>query len=474
MIAPLRHRTFRVLFSGQLVSNLGDWLDYLALVVLIAYVWHRGPGSLAALAVVIAIPWAVAAPFAGVLADRWPKRPVMVACDLARAALVLGLVFAPSIWVLLPLVFGKTLFSTAFAPAEQATIRATVPEDDLLAANSLSQLATQAMKVVGPALGGLIVGLSSPRVAFAVDAATFVVSALILSRLPRLAIERPEEEEGASFLGQLREGFVFIARRRALALAIGSISAAVFLVFTFDTLSPLALRALGLGPSLLGLSISGIGLGAVVGAVAIGSFGRRVQPFALLGASKAVAGVLVAVIGVAAVVGVHSAPAVWIPVVLGIGVASAGVLVSFPTILQRETPPSMMGRVSATASAVPTVLQMIAPLIGAVIASAVGVGWVLLGSGSALAVAGAVVFAIRPRVGAAEEAPREPPERLLALAALGLPIAGVSGEQRAVLEALSEDELRVVDDVGRRLAAAEPEVVAHDVPRQTDPAKGGD
>ena len=159
---------------------------------------------------------------------------------------------------------------------------------------------------------------------------------------------------------------------------------------------------------------------------------------------------------------------------IGIGVASAGVLVSFPTIIQLETPPNMMGRVSATASAVPTVLQMIAPLIGAVIASAVGVGWVLLGSGSALAVVGAVVFAIRPRVGAAAPAEKAPPERLLALAALGLPIAGVSGEQRAVLEALSEDELRVVDDVGRRLATATPDVVAHEVPRQTDPAKGGE
>nr|MBA3475326.1 MFS transporter [Actinomycetota bacterium] len=57
MSAPLRDRNFRLLFSGQLVSNLGDWLDFLALAVLIAYVWEKGPGSLAALAMVIAVPW---------------------------------------------------------------------------------------------------------------------------------------------------------------------------------------------------------------------------------------------------------------------------------------------------------------------------------------------------------------------------------------------------------------------------------
>jgi MFS family permease len=182
-------------------------------------------------------------------------------------------------------------------------------------------------------------------------------------------------------------------------------SATVFLVFTFDTLSPLALRALGFGPSLFGLAVAGIGLGAVAGAIAIGSFGSRVQPFRLLGVSKAVAGVLVAVIGLGAVTTVDVSAYVWLPAVLGIGLASAGVLVAFPTIIQLETPPHMMGRVAATAGSIPTTLQMIAPIAGAAVASAVGVGWVLLVSGSALAVVGAIVYAIAPPVGRAEAAP---------------------------------------------------------------------
>jgi MFS family permease len=398
VIAPLRHRTFRLLFSGQLVSNLGDWLDFLALAVLIAYEWDRGPGSLAALAVTIAIPWAFIAPVSGVLADRWPKRPVMVAADLARAALVLGLVFAPNIWVLLPIVFAKTVCSTLFGPAEQATIRATVPEDDLLAANSLSQLATQATKVVGPALGGLIVAVWTPRVAFAVDSATFLVSAAFLSRLPRLEVS-PEEDEAGTLLGELRAGLAYIAQKRTLLLAIASMSATIFLVFTFDTLSPLALQALGLGPSLFGFAIAFIGAGAVVGAIAIGTFGKRVAPFRLLGASKILAGLLVALLGFAAVAGIDAPAVVWLPAVLGIGLASAGVLVAFPTIIQLETPPSMMGRVFATAGALPTTLQLVAPIVGATVATAVGVSWVLLVAGLALAVVGAAVFVAAPAVG---------------------------------------------------------------------------
>jgi MFS family permease len=407
IFAPLRIRTFRLLFSGQVVSNLGDWLDYLALVVLIAYTWELGAAALAGLAIAVAVPWAFIAPFSGVLADRWPKRPVLIGCDLARAALVLGYVLAPNIWVLLTLVSLKTTFSTLFNPAQQATIRSTVPEHVLLAANSLSQLSVQSTKVLGPALSGVIVAFWSPDVAFVADSATFLVSAAILTRLPKLEV--PTEGEGfeGGFWSELGAGLKYIVHRPALTLAISGISAAVFLVFLFDTLSPLALRALGFDATLLGFAVAGIGLGAVVSTLAIGNWGAHVNPFVLMGVGQAGAGALVAVIGVAAMLEVDTAPVVWLPVVLGIGVVSAGVLVPYPTILQLETPPELMGRVSATANAVPTVLQLVAPLLGAALAVWQGVGFVLTLAGAGLVVLGGVVLAIRPPVGVG--VPTRPP-----------------------------------------------------------------
>jgi MFS family permease len=124
----------------------------------------------------------------------------------------------------------------------------------------------------------------------------------------------------------------------------------------------------------------------------------------------------------------------WLPVVLGIGLASAGVLVAFPTILQLETPPHMMGRVYSTASAIPTTLQMVAPILGAAVASAVGVGWVLLVAGSALSALGIAVLFAAPRVGVQASAP----------------------------------------DLGLGLSAAEPDVVAHisNVSRSREPGEG--
>jgi MFS family permease len=399
MLAPLRHREFRLLFSGQVVSNLGDWLDYLALIVLIAYTWEYGAAALAALAIVIAVPYLVISPIAGVLADRWPKRPVLIGCDLARAAVVLGLVFAPNVYVLLALVFVKTCFGTLFNPAEQALIRTVVPDRELLAANSLTQLALQGAKVLGPAVGGLIVAASSARVAFAADALTFLVSAAILSRLAPVETAPDEDEGEGDFWREFREGFSYIASRRALSLAIVSIAAAMFLVFTFDTLSPLALRALGVNESLLGLAIAGVGAGAVLGTIAIGQWGSGANAFGLMGAAKASVGALVALMGIAAVTNADAPPVVWIPVVIGIGFASAGVLIPYPTILQLETPPALMGRVSATASSIPTVVQLVAPLVGAALAEWQGIGFVLTLAGGGLLALGLIVLMLRPPIG---------------------------------------------------------------------------
>ena len=170
LLVPLRNRNFRYLTAGEIVSDLGDWLDFLAIIALIVYRWGLGPTALAAFSVATVLPRVVLAPVAGVLADRLDRRTVMIAADLARVPVVLAMVFAPNLTTLLALVVLKGCFSTFFTPAWQATIRATVPEEDLLAANSLSQLSLQMTKVLGPALGGVLVAVSGPRAAFVADA----------------------------------------------------------------------------------------------------------------------------------------------------------------------------------------------------------------------------------------------------------------------------------------------------------------
>jgi MFS family permease len=400
LLAPLRHRTFRLLFGGQLVSDLGDWLDFLALIALIVYRWNLGPSALAALSVAVALPFAVIAPLSGVWADRLPRKTVMVAADLGRALVVFGLVVAPNLATVLALVFVRGVFSTFFGPARQATIAAVVPHDDLLAANALSQLSFQLTKILGPVLGGLLLAAVGPRSAFLVNAVTFLVSAVFIVQLPTItpAAQTKEETEAQAprFWREFREGLSSLIHRRALFLAVASNSAAMLIIFTFDSLGVLALRELGI-EALFGLTVGSIGLGTAAGAIAIGQWGKRIHPFVTIGAGQIGGGFVVALLGVAVMLHARGTGA-WVMVYLLIGLAAAAVFVPYGYVVQVETPPEVLGRVFATAGGIQNALLLLAPPVGAVLAELWGIGVVLTAAGIALALLGLVVFFLRPAV----------------------------------------------------------------------------
>lgn len=401
ILAPLRHRPFRLLFGGQVVSDLGDWLDFLALIALIVYRWDLGPSALAALAVAVALPFAVIAPLSGVWADRLPRKTLMVAADLGRALVVCGLVFAPHLSTVLGLVFVSGVFSTFFAPARQATIASVVPQDDLLAANALSQLSFQLSKILGPVLGGLLVAAVGPRSAFLVDAVTYLVSAACIVQLPHIAPaahpKEDTEEQAPRFWREFREGLSYLIHRRSLCMAVASNSAALFILFTFDSLGGLALRELSLGAALFGLTVGSIGLGTAAGAIAIGQWGKRIHPFVMMGAGQIGGGIVVALLGVAVTLHARGTGA-WVLVYLLIGLSAAAVFVPYGYVVQVETPAEVLGRVFATASGIQNALLLLAPPVGAVLAALWGVGFVFTAVGLALVLLGLVVFFRRPPV----------------------------------------------------------------------------
>jgi hypothetical protein len=186
-------------------------------------------------------------------------------------------------------------------------------------------------------------------------------------------------------------------------LCIAGFGATIFLLFCFDTLSPLAFQQLGVSKALFGLAVAGIGAGGVLGTIAVGRYGGEINPFALLGGGTAIVGCMVALVGLALVTDLGLPPWLWTPVLMVVGIASAGILVASPTIIQKETPPELMGRVSTSASSIPTGLQMFAPIAGAALAEWQSVGFVFTAAGVALAVLGTGVLAARVPVGVGVE-----------------------------------------------------------------------
>jgi MFS family permease len=397
MFEALRTSQFRRIFAGQTVSGLGDWLDFVAVLSLVAYTWHDGAAGLAAVAICSALPWLLVSPLSGVLADRLPTRAVLVGCDLARAAIVLCYLLAGNIVVLLALVALKVSFSTLFNPTQSAAVRRVVPKEDLLSANTLTTFSTQATKIIGPGLSGLLLATVGAHGAFLADSASFLCSAAILVGLP-IARPEPKSADGSgkkSVRAEMAAGLRFILGHKVLRTAVIGMAATVFLVFTFDTLTPLALSGMGFKSELLGEWLAMVGVGAVIGTFLVGQWGDKVKPLRLMGISQALAGLCVAAIGLAVDYTHH--PSVWaiLPIPLAVGFAASGLLVAYPVILQTSTPVELMGRVIAFAGILPTVLQLAAPAIGAALADAFHVGPVFTVAGLLIMVVGGAIIAQR-------------------------------------------------------------------------------
>ncbi len=186
-IALLRRNTlFRRLWYGQIVSQLGDWLDSIALYTLLLKVTGSGQ-AVGLLLVAQFLPSALVSPLAGVVVDRLPRKLIMVLSDLVRAVLVLGLLLVrgpEDIWlvyVITALKFGMTGF---FEPARSAIIPRLAAREELVAANAISGVTWSAMLALGAAFGGIVVGTLGARPAFVLDSLTFLLSAVLIQSIP--------------------------------------------------------------------------------------------------------------------------------------------------------------------------------------------------------------------------------------------------------------------------------------------------
>ncbi len=265
-LSPLAERNFRLLWIGQGVSSIGDSLVNIALAFATLSVAH----SASALGLVLAaalVARVLALPIGGVWSDRLPRQLVMLASDGIRAAVqgVLGALLITGHAQLWHIVVGAVVYSFAdgfFTPASGALIPQTVSAQRLQQANALMGLSRSATQVVGPALAGVLVALLGPGWVFAIDAGTFVVSAISLS-LMRVAPITGRSQ--ANFWTELSDGLRAVTSRRWYLLNLGAHALWNFAIAAFFVLGPIVAKNKLGGPSAWGLIGASMGVGAIVG-----------------------------------------------------------------------------------------------------------------------------------------------------------------------------------------------------------------
>ncbi len=268
----LAEPNLRRLNLAYLCSQLGGWAYFVAISV---YAFdHGGARAVGLMTVLRLTPALLAAPFAGALADRFPRRPVMIVADLGRAAAqtaaaILVISAAPPLTVYLAIA-GSGLAGCAFEPAKAALLPALAQTpQQLTAANALGATIESIGITVGPALGGLLLGISSVQVVLLTFAAASVVSAALVSRIDGEPGRNREQRERGGVLRRSLAGFETIARDHALRTVVGVFAVQMLAfgllnVFVVD----IALQELRIGASGTGWLLTAAGVGGIAGGVA--------------------------------------------------------------------------------------------------------------------------------------------------------------------------------------------------------------
>jgi dTMP kinase len=300
------------LWLTQVVSATGDWLGFLAIAALAARIAKGSPEAAVGLVMSARIvPGLFLGAASGVIADRFDRKRVMVVCDVGRAAVLVTLPFVDTVFGLVVASLVLECFTLLWSPAKEASVPNLVPPDHLTTANSLSLVAAYGTMPLAAGLFSLLAKVSDAigqidaldvlrtnqeGVAFYVDAATFLFSAFMISRLALPAVERRRNGSGRRIdFGQafheLKEGWQFIfinpvVRSVNVGLATGLIGGGMLV-----PLGPVfSDRILDAGPAGFGLFIFALGCGVAVGVVLISVFQRRLPKAAVFTGALFVAG----------------------------------------------------------------------------------------------------------------------------------------------------------------------------------------
>jgi MFS family permease len=397
---------FAAYWLAQTISLFGDRLHQVALGVLV-YAITNSPLATGLVFLAATLPNILLGPIAGTFVDRWEHKRVMIWSDLIRAALVITIPFAAALNVVYvyPLVFLITAVSLFFRPAKVALLPRIVKEDDVMAANSATWTADTLADIVGFPIAGLFVAFLGTAagdlgLAFFADSATYVLSALLLAGISVAPLVRDAAPRAGNavriFLGEVAEGWRFLRGQAALMQNTLISALAQLTVGVTLALTVVYARAMPEGqvipyPQNFAAIETAIGIGNLVGGLAVGLIGTRLKKGWLVVGGFIVMGLSVVVMGLTGniVVALIAATVV--------GIANLVYIIPTQTMFMEKTPIELLGRVIAFRSTLVFGSMTLAMGVAGIIAESVPAGLVIAGFG-AITLLGGVIGAFLPAV----------------------------------------------------------------------------
>ncbi|MGQ0823880.1 MAG: MFS transporter [Actinomycetota bacterium] len=393
--APFRHRGYALMWSGAFVSNIGTWMQAVAIGVYVTDATGQAAWT-GAVAAAGFVPIALLAPLGGALADRMHRRTLLATTSLVQlllAALLTALFVAgdPSAPILTLIVFCDGVAAAIGFPAYQAVLPDLVPEEELPGAISLSSTQFNLGRVVGPALAGIVINLGGYAWALAVNAASFlaVVAVVLALDLPRPAPRAADDSLRKSIL----EGARYVRADPGLRVSFAAMCLNTLLAAPFIALVPaMAQNVLDEGTRGTSVLVTAQGIGAVTMGVILGTLTQR------LGTRRVVTSVLTTL---PIALGVYAyAPELFTSAtaLLVVGALYLGALSSFFTIAQLRAPTHVRGRVVAVNNVVLGSLYPLGAVIQGKIADEIGLRATTFGAAALMAAVLLWVRVTRPGI----------------------------------------------------------------------------
>ena len=387
----LKIPNFRALWIGQTISQIGDGLTSLAILIVVNQL-TGSTKALATVAIALALPQLLIGLFAGVFVDRWDRRRIMIVSDILRGFVVIGFIFIrePSqVWMFYWLAFIQASIGTFFDPAKSALIPNIVDSPELLAANGLSQTTRVITGVIGTALAGVLIGLAHGAwLPFLLDALSFFISAIFITRIILSGQENARTEEAANdSIDQLKEGLRFTFRHRMIGTAMIALALTMLGFGAVNVLFvPFMVNLLQTPISWVGILEAAQVVGMVLGSSLVALLASRVKLKQLISTGIFLLGSLIMLIGT-----LQSIWSVGITLFV-VGLVLTPVQAGVSTSMQRYVPNEMRGRVGAALNTVISLASVISMALSGILGDALGIRQVFFLSGTIAM--GAGLFAI--------------------------------------------------------------------------------
>jgi len=392
-LSTLRYRDFRVLWIGQVISQIGNYFFYIALLLRFNTLTHS-TAAIGAVLMAFTLPQVIIGPWAGAYVDRLNRRWLMIISDGLRGITVLffiGMSTPDRLWLAYLLSFLMGSAASFFVPAKDAVIPLLVPDQDLLAANALSQTVQVAAMLIGPAIAGFTIAWAGLDSAFLIDSISFFASALSIFAIANDKIahpkptETPAEETGAdvSLWQEFMSGFRYVIHSPLLTILSLMIMLAMLGVGSLNVLwVPFFQAEFHIGAEGLGMVDATQGLGMLLGGILIGNFVQRWSNQSIVSFSVFIIGLTTIALGLL--------PAFWMyfPTIFLLGITLPPVNSAFMTLIQTSTPNEILGRVDSLLSSLIGASSLISMGLAGVLGDLMSIRVLFIIGGILIAVAG--------------------------------------------------------------------------------------